>query len=173
MWRTASLCDTRALPNVGVTFRPTWDPAQARDVKGGSRQYSTRDMASQTKLKFRCACQFITKKEALCLALTFLNYRQPGQTSSEEVKRRDLRAELLAAEQEVRDRKRKAEGKPITDSESAGLAITTGDDDTEESNKRRKLLQEVIALDKDDDSSDEDEPKRNEHGESNGEGDSE
>jgi protein CWC15 len=83
------------------------------------------------------------------------NYRQPGQTSSEEVKRRDLRAELLAAEHEVRERKRKAEGKHIAYSESAGLAITTGDGETDDSNKRRKLLQDAIALDKDDDSSDE------------------
>src|SRR5258708_4896932 len=36
-------------------YRPTWDPAQARDIKSGSRQYSTRDIASQTKLKFRFA----------------------------------------------------------------------------------------------------------------------
>ena len=38
--------------------------------------------------------------------------RQPGQTSAAEVAKRDLRAELLAAEAEARDRKRKAEGKP-------------------------------------------------------------
>ena len=56
----------------------------------------------------------------------------------------------------MRERKRKAEGKHIAYSESAGLAITTGDGETDDSNKRRKLLQDVIALDKDDDSSDED-----------------
>ncbi|KAH8994591.1 Cwf15/Cwc15 cell cycle control protein [Lactarius akahatsu] len=37
----------------GAGGRPTWDPAQAREVKGGSRQYSVRDMAAHTKLKFR------------------------------------------------------------------------------------------------------------------------
>lgn len=74
-----------------------------------------------------------------------------------EVKRRDLRAELLIAEQEARDKKRKAEGKPILDSEPAKLSITAGPDGDEESNKRRKLLQEVIDLDKDDDSDDDDE----------------
>lgn len=68
------------------------------------------------------------------------------------MKRRDLRAELLVAEQEARDRKRKAEGKPALEPEAPKLAITSGDDD--ESNKRRKLLQEVIDLDKDDDSED-------------------
>ncbi|QRW25367.1 cell cycle control protein Cwf15/Cwc15 [Rhizoctonia solani] len=37
---------------MSTAHRPTWDPAQAKDVKSGSRQYSSRDMASQTKLKF-------------------------------------------------------------------------------------------------------------------------
>ncbi|PCH36631.1 Cwf15/Cwc15 cell cycle control protein [Wolfiporia cocos MD-104 SS10] len=105
---------------MSTAHRPTWDPAQAKDVKGASRQFSVRDMAAHTKLKFR----------------------QPGQTSVPEVARRDLRAELLAAEQEARDKKRKAEGKPP-------LAVENGKDD--EVNKRRKLLQEALELDKDDD----------------------
>ncbi|KAF9036945.1 Cwf15/Cwc15 cell cycle control protein [Hymenopellis radicata] len=104
---------------MSTAHRPTWDPAQAKDVKGGSRQFSTRDMAAHTKLKFR----------------------QVGQTSTEEVKKRDLRAELLAAEQEARNKKRKAEGK-------APLIEDMPVDD--EANKRRKLLQD-IELDKDDD----------------------
>ncbi|KAF8525793.1 Pre-mRNA-splicing factor Cwf15/Cwc15 [Hysterangium stoloniferum] len=107
---------------MSTAHRPTWDPAQAKEVKGGSRQYSSRDMAAHTKLKFR----------------------QPGQTSTSEVAKRDLRAELLAAEQEARDRKRKAEGLPV---ESMAV-IENGDD---EGNKRRKLLQEAVDLDKDDD----------------------
>ncbi|KZT69679.1 Cwf15/Cwc15 cell cycle control protein [Daedalea quercina L-15889] len=105
---------------MSTAHRPTWDPAQAKDVKGGSRQFSVRDMAAHTKLKFR----------------------QPGQTSVNEVAKRDLRAELLAAEAEARDKKRKAEGKPP-------LAVENGQG--EEANKRRKLLQEAIELDKDDD----------------------
>ena len=68
---------------------------------------------------------------------------QPGQTSSAEVKKRDLRAELLAAEAEARDKKRKAEGKPP-------LAVENGAAD-EEANKRRKLLQEALEMDKDED----------------------
>ncbi|KAK0450357.1 Pre-mRNA-splicing factor Cwf15/Cwc15 [Desarmillaria tabescens] len=108
---------------MSTAHRPTWDPAQAKDVKGGSRQFSVRDMASHTKLKFR----------------------QVGQTSTDEVKKRDLRAELLAAEQEARNRKRKAEGK-------APLIEDAPADD--EANKRRKLLQDAIALDKDDDDDD-------------------
>ncbi|KAI0669557.1 Pre-mRNA-splicing factor Cwf15/Cwc15 [Trametes maxima] len=114
---------------MSTAHRPTWDPAQAKDVKGGSRQFSVRDMAAHTKLKFR----------------------QPGQTSTTEVAKRDLRAELLAAEAEARERKRKAEGKPTLAVEGA----KEGADD--ESNKRRKLLQEALELDKDDDDDDADE----------------
>ncbi|KAI0364952.1 Cwf15/Cwc15 cell cycle control protein [Pilatotrama ljubarskyi] len=114
---------------MSTAHRPTWDPAQAKDVKGGSRQFSVRDMAAHTKLKFR----------------------QPGQTSAADLAKRDLRAELLAAEAEARERKRKAEGKPP-------LAVENGsgkEGQDEESNKRRKLLQEALDLDKDDDDDDE------------------
>ncbi|KAK7691910.1 hypothetical protein QCA50_005315 [Cerrena zonata] len=110
---------------MSTAHRPTWDPAQAKDVKGGSRQFSVRDMAAHTKLKFR----------------------QPGQTSADEVKKRDLRAELLAAEQEARDRKRKAEGKPPLAVENGSASSAPGYGD-EESNKRRKLLQEALEMDK-------------------------
>ncbi|KIY51465.1 Cwf15/Cwc15 cell cycle control protein [Fistulina hepatica ATCC 64428] len=107
---------------MSTAHRPTWDPAQARETKGASRQYSSRDMAAHTKLKFR----------------------QVGQTSVGEVKKRDLRAELLAAEVEARNKKRKAEGKPPLPVEGAPAA-------DDEANKRRKLLQEAIEMDKDDD----------------------
>ncbi|KII95484.1 hypothetical protein PLICRDRAFT_129282 [Plicaturopsis crispa FD-325 SS-3] len=110
---------------MSTAHRPTWDPAQAKDVKGGSRQFSVRDMAAHTKLKFR----------------------QPGQTAASDVAKRDLRAELLAAEQEARNKKRKAEGLPP-------LALEDGPAD-EEANKRRKMLQQAIDLDKDDDDEDE------------------
>ncbi|TRM68825.1 Pre-mRNA-splicing factor Cwf15/Cwc15 [Schizophyllum amplum] len=112
---------------MSTAHRPTWDPAQAKDVKGASRQFSVRDMASHTKLKFR----------------------QAGQTSQDEVKKRDLRAELFAAELEVKNKKRKAEGKPpLTIEGGADGAAPTED---EESNKRRKLLQEALEADKDSD----------------------
>ncbi|KAJ8594229.1 Cwf15/Cwc15 cell cycle control protein [Rhizopogon salebrosus TDB-379] len=125
---------------MSTAHRPTWDPAQARDVKGGSRQFSVRDMAAHTKLKFR----------------------QAGQTSVGEVARKDLRAELLAAEEEARNKKRKAEGKPL-------LPVTNGNalEGTEdETNKRRKLLQDALELDKDDE--DEDEKEEQEAGGSGG-----
>ncbi|KAH9174434.1 Cwf15/Cwc15 cell cycle control protein [Lactarius sanguifluus] len=38
---------------MGTIRRIRSDPAQVREVKGGSRQYSVRDMAARTKLKFR------------------------------------------------------------------------------------------------------------------------
>ncbi len=78
-----------------------------------------------------------------------------GQTSTSEVAKKDLRAELLAAEQEARDRKRKAEGKPplTLENGSASSAAVPADD---EANKRRKLLQEALEMDKDDDNESED-----------------
>ncbi|KAI0821301.1 Pre-mRNA-splicing factor Cwf15/Cwc15 [Irpex lacteus] len=109
---------------MSTAHRPTWDPAQAKDVKGGSRQFSSKDMAAHTKLKFR----------------------QPGQTSTAEVAKRDLRAELLAAEAEAREKKRKAEGKPALTIENGAAAPAE-----DEANKRRKLLQEALEMDKDDD----------------------
>jgi hypothetical protein len=82
------------------------------------------------------------------------------------VRRRDLRAELLLAEQEARDKKRKAEGKPILDPEPVKPSITAGGED-DESNKRRKLLQEVINLDKDDSDDEEESAAATKTGESN------
>ncbi|KAI5995344.1 Cwf15 Cwc15 cell cycle control protein [Pisolithus orientalis] len=123
---------------MSTAHRPTWDPAQAKDVKGGSRQYSVRDMAAHTKLKFR----------------------QPGQTSVGEVSRRDLRAELLAAEEDARNRKRKAEGKPPLPAVADGTANGGGED--EEASKRRKMLQEALELDKDEDDDDEDDKSEDE-----------
>ncbi|KAE9386245.1 Cwf15/Cwc15 cell cycle control protein [Gymnopus androsaceus JB14] len=117
---------------MSTAHRPTWDPAQARDVKGGSRQVSVRDMPGHTKLKFR----------------------QIGQTSTSEVQKRDLRADLLAAEQEARNKKRKAEGKPLEVEESPVIA-------DDEANKRRKMLQDAIELDKDDEDDDEAEEENN------------
>jgi len=65
---------------------------------------------------------------------------QPGQTSTSDIQKRDLRAELLAAEEEARNRKRKADGKAPLIAEA-----------DEEVMKRRKLLQQALDLDKDDD----------------------
>ncbi|KAH8110423.1 Cwf15/Cwc15 cell cycle control protein [Phellopilus nigrolimitatus] len=125
---------------MSTAHRPTWDPAQAKDVKGGSRQYSARDVASHTKLKFR----------------------QPGQTATSDVAKRDLRAELLSAEHAAREKKRKAEGRPALE-ESPAPSTSTAAVEDDETNKRRKLLQEALELDKDDD-----EDSEAEKGEANG-----
>ena len=47
---------------MSTAHRPTWDPAQAKDVKGGSRQFSVRDMAAHTKLKFRYGASNLCKQ---------------------------------------------------------------------------------------------------------------
>jgi len=72
------------------------------------------------------------------------------------VKKRDLRAELLIAEQEARNKKRKAEGKPPLPVEEGSATVEID----EETNKRRKLLQEALEMDKDD--SEDDEQKKDE-----------
>jgi protein CWC15 len=89
-----------------------------------------------------CACPFAAHYVS-CVR------RQPGQTSTDEVKRRDLRAELLAAEADARARKRKADGRPVED-EPASAPVAVLEDD--EANKRRKLLQEALEMDRDEDS---------------------
>jgi hypothetical protein len=124
-------------------------------------------MAAHTKLKSRCGdalsltylsrgCSFSLSKTVhpfwFCLSDFFSHsFRQAGQTSVNEVKRSDLRAELLAAEAEARAKKRKAAGLPVEEEQPVVAAI-----EGEEANKRRKLLQEALELDKDSDS-DEDE----------------
>ena len=78
--------------------------------------------------------------------------RQPGQTSVSEVKKSNLRVELLAAEAEARAKKRKAAGLPVEDEPPVVVAAI----EDAEANKRRKVLQEALEMDKDADS-DEDE----------------
>ena len=69
-----------------------------------------------------------------------------------EVRKSNLRAELIAAEAEARAKKRKAAGLPVEDEPMVVVAAI----EDEESNKRRKVLQEALEMDKDADS-DEDE----------------
>ncbi|CAE6470296.1 unnamed protein product [Rhizoctonia solani] len=129
---------------MSTAHRPTWDPAQAKDVKSGSRQYSSRDMASQTKLKFR----------------------QAGQTSVSDVKKRDLRTDLLLAEHEAKNKKRKAAGQDplplppalaaLTANATPVAAIENGPSEEEDpAAKRQKMLQEALELDRDDDDDEE------------------
>ena len=108
--------------------RPQWNPTQGRETKAGSRQISKLSLASYTKLKFR----------------------QPGQTSTTDVARRDLKAELAAAERVAVDKKRKAAGlAPLPPVASGSLRIEASGEE-EELVKRRKVLEETGDLDRDD-----------------------
>jgi protein CWC15 len=111
--------------------RPTWNPTQGRETKAGSQQISKLSAASHTKLKFR----------------------QPGQTSTSDVARRDLKAELIEAERVAADKKRKAAGLPALS--APGSALRLGDVEEEERVKRRKVLEEALAADRDDDDEEE------------------
>ncbi|WRT68089.1 uncharacterized protein IL334_005064 [Kwoniella shivajii] len=141
--------------------RPTWNPTQGRETKAGSQQISKLSLAAHTKLKFR----------------------QPGQTSTGEVARRDLKAELIQAERNALEKKRKAQGLPSllpppssSDQESSGSlridngsSTSSGPGEDAESVKRRKVLEEAAELDKDEDSDDEGD-KKNGNGDANGNG---
>ncbi|CAG8608092.1 5266_t:CDS:2 [Acaulospora morrowiae] len=99
--------------------RPTFDPARGYDSKAPSLQYSSRDLAAHTKLK----------------------YRQPGQLTQEELENIDLREELLKAEREHFDKKNGAfistEDQHTEDRrrlllEASALDKDDSDDDSEE-----------------------------------------
>lgn len=129
--------------------RPTWNPAQGRETKAGSQQISKLSLAAHTKLKFR----------------------QPGQTNTSDVARRDLKAEFLAAERAALDKKRKTEGlpplAPLGSQQDGQLRIEGARDGEEDETaaKRRKILEEAAEMDKDDESESE-----GEEGESKGKG---
>jgi len=88
--------------------------------RGNSRQYSSRDMAAHTKLKFR----------------------QPGQGTTSEIERKDLRLELERAEKRQKT------------SDFSAADTASADSVEDEVSLRRKLLQEAADLDKDDSDSD-------------------
>ena len=70
-----------------------------------------------------------------------------------EVKKVNLRAELLAAEAESRAKKRKAAGLPVED---VSPVVPVAAIEDEESKKRRKVLQDALEMDKDADSDEDD-----------------
>ncbi|KAI8451389.1 Pre-mRNA-splicing factor Cwf15/Cwc15 [Phakopsora pachyrhizi] len=147
--------------------RPTWAPAMGKDARMNTKQYSSRDIAAHTNLKFR----------------------KPGQNSRSDLSRRDLRLELELAESRARALKRKQAGLlPLPEDEDEGersgktpsLKQITGDEKgshhrTEEEEKeeedlrmkRRRILEQALLIDKDDsdsedddDDDDDDRPKR-------------
>jgi protein CWC15 len=110
--------------------RPTRNPTQGRETKAGSRQVSKLSLPQYTKLKFR----------------------QPGQTSSSEVLKRDLKAELAEAERKAVEKKRKAAGLPDFEIANNGALRIEGDGD--EGEKKRKVEVDLDADDDDDDDDD-------------------
>ncbi|GAA5972674.1 hypothetical protein JCM11641_002968 [Rhodosporidiobolus odoratus] len=127
--------------------RPTWAPAQGKEGRQNSKVYSARDLAAQTKLKFR----------------------QPGQGTTSEVARRDLKLELIAAERDASVRKAKGEKGYVQDQKLLLLKQAQDDKATSEADeqaaKRRKLLQEAADLDKDDSDDNEGETEEGSEGE--------
>ncbi|KAI0266071.1 Pre-mRNA-splicing factor Cwf15/Cwc15 [Gloeopeniophorella convolvens] len=86
------------------------------------------------------------------IAHTKLKFWQPGQTSVDKVQKRNLCAELLAAEAEARAKKRKATGLPVEGEAAPLAAIEDG-----EANTLRNVLQDAPEMDKDADSGEEEE----------------
>ncbi|KAF9969089.1 hypothetical protein BGZ73_008728 [Actinomortierella ambigua] len=131
---------------------PTFDPARGKSNQAPTRIYSARDITSHTKLK----------------------YRQSGQTSQDELKRLDLKAQLKKAEEEhyakvnrtVEMAKHLSNSFKQTDDddeEDHGSTRVGGDDlrkadngteaddenDETPQERKRRLLQEASRLDKD------------------------
>ncbi|KAL7006328.1 complexed with cef1p [Cystobasidiomycetes sp. EMM_F5] len=111
---------------MSTAHRPTWVPAQARDAGSATRQVSTKDQNAYTKLKFR----------------------QPGQGTTNDVARRDLKLELERAERIARNKR-----KGIAETEEAdvnGRGTATTQQENEQEAKRRKLIADAAELDRDD-----------------------
>lgn len=111
-----------------------------KDARMNTKQYSSRDIAAHTKLK----------------------YRQPGQNSKGDLSRRDLKAELELAERESAAKRRRAAGllpaheETQHDANQSSTKLLTNEDDAESKAKRRKILEEALLADKDDSESEED-----------------
>jgi len=126
----------RIFRKMTTAHRPTFHPAQGgtgkneSDLSKLSKQYSSRDMPSHTKVK----------------------YRQSGQGSTDDVKSKDFRKELEEREKAVSKDKR---GR---DSSSSG-AVTSGSTSTSSSAKKPRLDQVAAGgnLDADDPVDDDDE----------------
>ncbi|RUP45623.1 Cwf15/Cwc15 cell cycle control protein-domain-containing protein [Jimgerdemannia flammicorona] len=126
--------DVRAIMTTAA--RPTFDPARGKDNKGPTLQYSNRDLAAHTKLKFR----------------------QPGQGISDEIGDRErLKDELRKAEREHFEQVSKEKGEYVPRS---ALKEGEEDEDMEPALKRRRLMEEATKaawLDKDDSDDDDEE----------------
>lgn len=112
--------------------RPTFDPARGRDKnQAPTRAFHAKALPAHTQLKLR----------------------RQGQTSEAEVSQRDLRAELLRAEAEYRQKAGKggATGAAQEDEdeieERGAKRILEHDEEDEEAAKRRKILEEAKDID--------------------------
>nr|XP_019552345.2 LOW QUALITY PROTEIN: protein CWC15 homolog [Aedes albopictus] len=115
--------------------RPTFDPARGgsgrgeKDLSALSKQYSSRDLPSHTKLK----------------------YRDPGQGTSEELRSRDFREELEKRERESKSGKGpSASGAPSSVVRRAIEANSSGGGAGASSSKRQKVDASPQNLDADD-----------------------
>ncbi|KAF9114550.1 hypothetical protein BGX27_010525 [Mortierella sp. AM989] len=125
--------------NIHKHFIPTFDPARGKGSQAPTRIYSSRDLASHTKLKFR----------------------QTGQTSQDELNRLDLKAQLLKAEQDHYEKVNKVT-KLASGLSNSFKDSDDHDDDNDSKSKpepstsetplerKRRLLKEAERLDKDD-----------------------
>ncbi|KAG0081979.1 hypothetical protein BGZ93_005004 [Podila epicladia] len=127
--------------------RPTFDPARGKGSQAPTRIYSSRDLASHTKLKFR----------------------QAGQTTQDELNRLDLKLQLQKAEQDHYQKVNK------TTKLASGLSNSFKDNDDDEDEvangtasaaieespleRKKRLLKEAERLDKDDSDSDDSDSK--------------
>ncbi|KAG0335276.1 hypothetical protein BG004_000063 [Podila humilis] len=129
--------------------RPTFDPARGKGTQAPTRIYSSRDLASHTKLKFR----------------------QGGQTTKDELNHLDLKLQLQKAEQDHYQKVNKTT--KLAEGLSNSFMDSNDDDDehddrtqpggssgsaVEESplERKKRLLKEAERLDKDDSDSDSD-----------------
>ncbi|KAL1918340.1 uncharacterized protein VTP21DRAFT_3000 [Calcarisporiella thermophila] len=110
--------------------RPTFDPARGRDSKAPTLQHSSRDVATNKILK----------------------YRQPGQGTTDEVNKANLKERLLRAEREHFEKRRKTEGGSlyVEKDEDDALEAENAALREEEEKKRRLLLEKTAELDRDD-----------------------
>ncbi|KAG1739889.1 Cwf15/Cwc15 cell cycle control protein [Suillus paluster] len=133
---------------MSTAHRPTWDPAQARDVKGGSRQFSVRDMAAHTKLKFRQAGQTsVGDRGNHHLPLTNGNATD-GTAEDEANKRRKLLQEALELDKDDDDDDEKEEGVQSGGQENGEERDEESEEESDEEDETAELMRELEKIKK-------------------------
>jgi protein CWC15 len=148
---------------------PTATGCPPRTDRHGTRRRRARSRAARASSRVGTWLHTPSSSSGACLVFVHMGvstscsgttYSQPGQTSTSDVAKRDLRAELALAEHEAKNKKRKAAGQPplpwtAIGAGAAPLAIADAPAEDEEAHKRRKILQEALEMDRDDDTEDE------------------